>query len=218
MPEWFVLILPVPLILLLIVVLFGFTGCNQVFGLTPTEQAPTTSFEAVLSLDENHRNRCVVQRIEPSRLTASGSKVTITIRRPAAGTLQLLNLYISRASNVADPSRDPYDSAADLTAVFTTEQVLPADPASPTVELPEVNYSLDADQPLLIAFDIGAEGAIPRAAMAVPNSEASAYIGPPPPLPQQPIYEASLADPDGDRQSGYNQVTRIYLIERIVVR
>jgi hypothetical protein len=134
------------------------------------------------------------------------------------GTLRLLNLFISRASNVADPSRDPYDSAADLTAVLTTELLLPADPANPTMELPEIEYTLDDAQALLIVFDIGADGAIPRTSMAVPTSEASAYVGPPPPLPQQPVHEASLADPDGDRQSGYNQVARIYLIERIAVR
>ena len=218
MPEWCALVLLVPLILLPIILLFGFTGCNQILGLDPTQVAAKTSFEAVLSLDEDHRNRCVVQRIEPSRLSASGSKVTITIRRPAAGMLVLRNLFISGASNAADPNRDPYDSAADSTPVLTAEMLLAADPASPTVELPEIDYTLDEAKPLLIAFDIGAQGAIPRTAMAVPTSDASAYIGPPPPLPQQPVYEAALADPDGDRQSGYNQQTRIYLIERIAVR
>lgn len=216
MPEWFALVLLVPLILLPIVLLFGFVGCNAILGLDPTEVAAQTTFQAVLDEDTDHRNRCIVQRI--NLLSASGSRVTITIRRPAMGMLRLRNLFISRASNVADPSRDPYDSAADLTNVLTAELLLPADPDSPSVELPEINYSLDKAQPLLIAFDIGAEGAIPRTAMTVPNPQASAYLGPPPPLPQQPVHEASFADPDADRQSGYIQQPRIYLIERIMVR
>lgn len=35
--EWYMLILVVPLVVIPVVVLFGYAGCNQVFGLDPTE-------------------------------------------------------------------------------------------------------------------------------------------------------------------------------------
>jgi hypothetical protein len=217
--EWFALVLVVPLILVPLVLFFGFAGCNQFWGLEETHPAPETTFQTELGADVDHRNRCIVQRIEgaPGGLIKGGSKVTITVQRPSTGQLRLLNLFISRASSHLDPSRDPYDSADDQTPVLSGELLLAADPASPTVELPLINYTLDPTQPLLIAFDIGAEGDLAASTNQVPPFQATAYIGPPPPLPQQPVHEASLSDPDGDRQAGYGDRPRIFLIQRITV-
>jgi hypothetical protein len=218
MLEWLALILLVPVVLVPIVLLFGFAGCNQVLGLDPTVPAAQTSFQAVLGADHDHRNRTLVQRIEPVRLIKGGSKVTITIQRPATGMLRLMNLFLSRASNTSDPTRDPYDSASDLTPVLDSEILVLPDASNPLVELDEIEYALDNLQPLLIAFDVGPEGHIPRTDTSV-GSDASAFLGPtPPPAPEPPVYEAAFADPDADRQSGYTRQTHIYLITRIAVR
>jgi hypothetical protein len=217
MLEWVALIVLAAVVLVPMLLLLGFAGCNQIYGLDPTVPAPQTTFQTELGQDVVQRNRTVVQRIEPSRLTAGGSKVTITVQRPATGMLRLLNLFVSRASNVADPNRDPYDSANDLAAVLSTELLLQPDATDPVVELPEFNYALDNTQPLLIAFDIGPEGSVPRTDATIAPFEASAYLGPQP-APQQVIHEASLADPDGDRQTGYAMQERIYLVKRIAVR
>jgi hypothetical protein len=219
MLEWSALILLVPLILVPLVLLFGFAGCHLLFKIDPVEETlPETTFQTVLDGETDQRNRTIVQRLEPASLSRSGSRVTITIQRPAAGMLRLMNLFISRASNITDPSRDPYDSADDQTPVLSAELLLAADPNSPTVELPEIDYTFDHTQPLLIAFDIGVEGDLASTAAAVPAFQATAYIGPPPPLPQQPVHEASFSDPDADRQSGYTDRPRIVLIQRIAVR
>jgi hypothetical protein len=128
-----------------------------------------------------------------------------------------MNLFISRASDVTDPTRDPYDSASDLTPVLSAEMLLAPDATNPAVELPEINYNLDQTQALLIAFDIGLEGVVPET-QAVPATEAVAYIGPPPPTGQPPIFEASFSDPDADRQPGYATSAHIFLVQRIAVR
>jgi hypothetical protein len=80
------------------------------------------------------------------------------------------------------------------------------------MELPEIEYTLDKEQPLLLAFDIGADGTLPRSDQIVPEADATAYLGPPPPDPQgPPIYEAGIAD----RRSGYVSERRIYLVPQI---
>jgi hypothetical protein len=54
--------------------------------------------------------------------------------------------------------------------------------------------------------------------MDVDKKEATAHLGPPPAPGQPPIHEASLADPDFDRQSGYAVQPRIYLVTKITVK
>jgi hypothetical protein len=212
MIEWLALILLIPLILVPIVLLFGFAGCNTIFGLEPTISVVPT-FEATLGQAQQRANRCIVQRIEQVRLTVDGSGVQIVVQRPPIGGMLLINsLYISRAANVTDMSANEWDSdAEDLTQVLTEPLPLAPDPDKPLVELPAPDYVLDSTQPLLLAFDIGADGTVPRSPN-VPGSDAKAYLGPPPPPPPgAPIHEAGMSD----RQSGYDSESRIYLVQRI---
>jgi hypothetical protein len=211
MIEWLALILLIPLILVPIVLLFGFAGCDIVLGLEPP--AFENTFETT-PLDEERpqANRCLVQRIEEVELSADGSGVVITVRRPPSGMLLLNSLFISRAADHTDPSADPYDSAEDLTPVLSEPLQLAPDPDKLLVELPQTDYVLDSTQPLLLAFDIGADGTVPCSGPNVPEERAKAYHGPPPPPPPGlPIHEAEIAD----RQSGYNSERRIYLVQRI---
>jgi hypothetical protein len=219
MIEWLALILLIPLILVPIVLLFGFAGCDVVLGLEPPAFRKTFEWTP-LDEEQQRPNRCIVQRIEEFELAADGFEVQITVQRPMNGMLLLNSLYISRAADHTDPSRDPYDPAEDLTAVVSESEPLQLapDPAKPLVELPQIDYDLDSTQPLLLAFDIGADGSgaggsVPRSGLPnVPAERAEAYLGPtPPPPPGLPIHEAGKAD----RQSGYNPVNRIYLVQRI---
>jgi hypothetical protein len=212
MIEWLALILLIPLILVPIVLLFGFAGCDVVLGLEPPAFRKTFEWTP-LDEEQQRPNRCLVQRIEEFELKADGSEVRITVQRPMNGMLLLNSLFISRAADHTDPSADPYDSAEDLTPVLSEPLQLAPDPAKPLVELPQIDYDLDSTQPLLLAFDIGADGTVPRSGPPnVPAERAEAYLGPtPPPPPGLPIHEAGIAD----RQSGYNSVNRIYLVQRI---
>jgi hypothetical protein len=211
MIEWLALILLIPLILVPIVLLFGFAGCNEVFGLEPTILVVNT-FETTLGEERSRANQCIVQRIEQVRLTANGTGVRITVQRPTSGMLLLNSMFISRAADHTDPSADPYDSAEDLTPVLSEPLQLAPDPDKPLMQLPEIDYDLDSTQPLLLAFDIGADGTLPRSDQNVPEADATAYLGPLPPDPQgPPIHEAGIAD----RRSGYVSERRIYLVPRI---
>jgi hypothetical protein len=109
-------------------------------------------------------------------------------------------IFISQA----DPAGDPYDSAADLTELRRTTLTVPAGAA---VTTPYVDYTLDADKPLLIAFDFG--GAPPsgiRYRDAVPPAEASAY------------WQYGHQAGNTDRGGNFVLENRIYLIEKIEVR
>lgn len=205
MIEWLALALLVPLILVPLVILYGFAGCELVFPLIDPPK-PEKSFEAILTEDRNRANRCIVQRIEPVRLSRSGSSVRIVIQRPSTGDLIVARMYISQP---ADAGGDPYDSAPDLTPVFETPLAVIADPANGPLELDFVSYAFDHTRPVLIAFDVGDSGTMPRGdALA---TDANAFVGP---VLDPVLHEAATLD----RQPGYNSESRVYLIQRIDVR
>jgi hypothetical protein len=122
----------------------------------------------------------VVQRIESAHLAATGPHVRITVQAGADSDASIDRLYISQA----DPAGKPYDSAADLTAVYDSaanQQQPFVVPAGTTRSLPIVAYTVNRFQALLIAFDFSASPASTIAAMdGVPTSEASAFRHPPP--------------------------------------
>jgi hypothetical protein len=219
MIEWLALILLIPLILVPIVLLFGFAGCDIVLGLEKPVLRKAFETEE-LDIEQQRANQCIVQRIEKLELRVNGSEVLIMIRRPTSGMLELKNMFISQAADPdnTDPNVDPYDSVEEdltqvkLTPVLSEPLKLGPDPDKPLVELPQIVYKLDNTQPLLLAFDIGADGTVPCSAPTVSAERATAYRGPPPPSPPAPpIHEAAMAD----RQSGYTVAERIYLVQRI---
>lgn len=165
------------------------------------------AFENVLDTDQaGIGGYCLVQRIEPARLSRSGAEVRITLRGSTAGNLLLDNVFISQPAAAGDP----YDSGADLTQV-SGPILLPA--GSPAT-LPAVNYVLDSSRPVLIAFDIGQAAGNLRYVTGVPASEAVMYFRP-------ATAEAGVADrlPSAANPGAtpYDISASIYLIEKIEV-
>ena len=163
-----------------------------------TAQATTLSLEpafaATLTNNQNREGRCIVQRIEPSRLFRGGTLIALTVQAATNAGLVIDRIFISQVAG----SGNPYDSAGDLTAVASTLFVA----QNTSVTLPPVAYTLDRTQPLLVAFDIGSPGGV-LFAPAVPSSEAEAFVGPAP--------AADVAA----RPPGFIPIDRIYLVARI---
>jgi hypothetical protein len=204
MLEWLILIVLVPAVLVPVVLLFGFAGCDVVWGFDrPADFGK--SFEAVLADERQRRSRTIIQRIEPTRLFKSGSQVRLTIQRPAGEDLIIDRLFISQAADAGDA----YDAAPDLTAVISMPMLVSADPGNALLELPPVQYQFDHTRPLLLAFDIGALGLV-RVLSNVPPTEATAFVGP---VQNPPLHQSALAD----RQTGYSSEDRLYLVQRIDV-
>jgi hypothetical protein len=193
--EWLTLLLLVPAIVVPVMLLAGFAGCDLVFPL----DAPTfeQTFAAALTDLDALRGRCLVQRIEAVRLSNSGSRVQITLQALAESVV-IDRILISQPA----ASGDPYDSADDLTDVTTAVTLV--QPNS-SLTLPAVDYNLDRTKPLLIAMDISnSSGALPFL-QGVPATDAVAF------------FNLGAEAATKDRSPGYTSRPRIYLVERIDV-
>lgn len=149
-----------------------------------------------------------VQRIEPVRLMAGGNRVAITIRSASAVSMKIAKIYISQPA-VPDPlnqTPDPYDSAADLTKVFDDPTNPIFVPLGTAKTLSVIDYKLDPDKPLLVAFEFDSPDGFGNTARVtgVPATEATTYFSP-------GLSEANK----NDRHTGYSRIDSIYLIERI---
>ncbi len=167
----------------------------------------TTAGDGAPAAQPNQGGRCIVQRIEPGRLTASGGRVLIVLRGPASGLASISRIFISQVA-----PGDPYDSADDLTRVFDVD-----DPPGQTplilqgvaeIPLPVVDYALVQAQPLLIAFDL--TPGFPSAGPLVPLMSPEAIV-----FFQDNLQEAGI--PGGNRTPGYQSANGIALISRIEV-
>jgi hypothetical protein len=160
------------------------------------------SFEAALPLgDGANPGRCLVQRIEGVRLLRSGAYLQLTISGSTNADLIIDRIHVSRASATGKP----YDADFDLTHVATGIVIPAADPPT-LMALPPIAYVLDADQPLLIAFDInsGNQG-LCRHADPVAGTDATAFSG--------NRHQAA----EMTRTPGYTTLPRIYLVQKIEV-
>jgi hypothetical protein len=194
--EWLTLLFLVPAIVVPVVLLAGFAGCELVFPLDPPKPFEQT-FAATLTDLDVLKGRCLVQRIESVRLSNSGSQVQITLQALAESVV-IDRILISQPA----ASGDPYDSGDDLTDVSTA--VVLVQPNS-SLTLPAVNYNLDRTKPLLIAMDISTNsGAIPFL-QGVPATDAVAF------------FNQGAEAATKDRSPGYTSRPRIYLIQRIDV-
>ena len=194
--EWLTLLLLVPTIVVPVVLLAGFAGCYQPAHLDPPPPFEQT-FAAAFTGTDALRGRCLVQRIEPVRLSNSGTQVEITLQAFAESVL-IDRILISQPA----ASGNPYDSADDLTDVATAVTLV--QPNS-SLTLPAVSYNLDRTRPLLIAMDISNNsGALPFL-QGVPATDAVAFFN--------PGAEAATEI----RSAGYTSRPRIYLVERIDV-
>jgi hypothetical protein len=187
----------------------------------------TTAFEPTFgppnapppSTDENAwQGYTLVQRIEASQLTASGStpalggEVRISLQPSAIYSASIDSIYISQP----DPAGKPYDSLAPnpagtgLTKISDSLVIsVGSGPNPPPYVLPPVLYSLDRTQPLLIAFQFSSP--------PTPSGIRYAVVpAPPPPLATAYYFlgaEAALTD----RSPGYTSISRLYLIAKIEV-
>lgn len=197
MTEWFALILLIPVVLVPLVLLFGFAGC------TVGEEARLVRlkvFEKPLAEDFDPPARCVVQRIEPARLFNSGTVVRIILQRPTNADLVLNGLYISHAATEGNR----YNSAQDPTEVLSEPLVVPKDPGNGLLEVPAVYFPLDKTKTVLLAFDIASSGSVRRSGPVL-SEDAAAFFS--------PLPEASARI----RSAGYGSHDRIYLVQRIEV-
>ncbi|CAN0426230.1 unnamed protein product, partial [Phaeothamnion confervicola] len=124
----------------------------------------------------------IVQRIEAVRLSTSGTQVRVTLRAASDGDASVKRVYISRPD--PDPSKEPYDSGADLMPITTTPFVVTA---NTTLELPVVDYALNDGAPLLIAIDFAdtplsgirtSDHAVGSSTIHVPPEEAQTFFKP----------------------------------------
>lgn len=151
----------------------------------------------------------IVQRIEAVRLTITGTKVRVTLRAASNSDASVKRVYISRPD--PDPSKDPYDSGADLTPITTTPFVVLADT---THELPVVDYTLHESLPLLIAIDFA--DAPPSGIRTSDHAEGSTTIHVPPEEAQTFFKPATEAAETADR-TGFGPTAGINFIYKIEV-
>jgi hypothetical protein len=172
------------------------------FAFTPAFTLPPGTF----TTDQTGlEGTCIVQRLSQPLLLAGGTQVRMRVRGSTAASLTLDRLTISQPAATGDE----YDSAPDLTDVIASPLTIPA---NTVVTVGPVNYTLDSNQDLLIAFDIGVNNGNPRFG---PLTGCDVYArSPVPPAPSPPIAEAGVQD----RTAGYAvALDNIYLIETIEV-
>jgi len=194
MAEWLMLLLLVPAIVVPVVLLVGFAGCDRLFGLQPVHPSGfETTFDATFAFSQNSSDwegYTLVQRIEPGGLTAidgTFAKVRLTL---FASTLN--NASIDRIVISGPASTKEWDSDTDLTEVPLPNTPFPV-PAGGSVTL-DADYAVrlpssdgtDPGRALLIAIDFSlppTPSAV-RAADQVPPDKAVAwwfrYYRPPP--------------------------------------
>jgi hypothetical protein len=168
----------------------------------PTDEVSASTFrkafEEALPSNRTRTDECIVLRIEAIRLFGGGSPVQITLQRPDG------NLVIN-AMSISRPATDgnPYDSAEDPVPVLSAPLTLAPDPSEPEVRLPLVDFELNQEEDLLVAFDIGDPG---RTSRSDSTSRVEAFRG--------PAGEALVAKrSDGYEADGEN----VYLVAKIHV-
>lgn len=163
------------------------------------------------------RGSCFVLRIEPVRLMRGGSRVQIFLRGHSVPgfDLELNRMRISQpaVASPANPNPDPYDSHADIEVVF--DPIVTVLGGTGALALSTLSYTLEADKPLLIAFDVNPTATNIQYRYPVPRTEVTTYFKIPPSAGQI-IAEAMLQD----RTAPYSRnpsptQDAIYLVERI---
>lgn len=143
---------------------------------------------------------CLIQRIEASRLSTSGTQIRLTLRASSVGNVLIERIYISRPDPA--PGADPYDSDGDPTVYTSTIQLVPANTSK---RFDPIKFNLAEDQPLLIAVDFNVASASEIRTVDDPVG-ASAYFK----------TGASGEAANRDR-TGFTEVPRSNLIEKIEV-
>jgi hypothetical protein len=207
MMEWLILCLLVPAVVVPVVLLWGFVGCNWIFGLDPTRLVlPTFELDSENNFDSptaidlfTLAGFSFVVRIPQFLLTNAGPAVLITVRGANTADLQIDRLYISQAADSVDASKDPFDALAEDLTVVVDDDIGIFVPRGESVQLPITDYHLDPDKDLLIAFDISATpglGNLRQIDFAGLGAPLMYYQGRAVPT-DPPIRQAALADRTG---------------------
>jgi hypothetical protein len=160
---------------------------------------PHVTFSETLTANEDGwEGYCLVQRIEPVRLSLSGNRVRLTMRASSVTDAHIERVYISRPA----ASGKPYDSAVDLRVLADYPFHIQAGKAVQFALLP---YNLDEGQPLLIAVDFSAAPPSGIRYTDAPPEQAGAY------------WRAGAEAKMATRSPGYTLSNRIYLIDKIEV-
>ena len=213
MLEWMTLVLLVPVVIVPIVLLFGFAGCQLVFQAEPGAIDNVSIFDITLDDEKQRTNCCLIVRIEPERLgDTPGTLMRITVARPVGGDLNLRSMFVSHAAD----SGDPYDSATTPVLVVEDQLVSPSpDPNAQFLAFDPIAFAFQPAKPLLISMNIGSSGFIRRAAN-VPPSEGRAFLanglG-----PEAEIADRSTNDVVPPTPPPYDEESSIYLIVKIEV-
>jgi hypothetical protein len=108
-----------------------------------------TAPAGTLTVESDASGFCVVQRLSQALLARGGTphtQVRILLRGPTTGSLTIDRVTISQVAATGNP----YDAAPDLKEVASNVTI----PPGPPVTVGPVNYALDPNQDLLVAFDI----------------------------------------------------------------
>jgi hypothetical protein len=175
-----------------------------------TTLAFVRAFETNLTITQlDLQGFCLIQRLEPLSLEASGGLVRLTLHGPSIGSLTIDRITISRALN--PPAGDLYDAAETPTTVATG--VVVAQDAF--VTLPPIVYTLDRGLPLLVAFDINptpGQGNV-RRRPAVQSDEASMFFRAASADALEPDRVPNAANPIDQ----YSPTDSIYIVRKIEV-
>jgi len=163
------------------------------FEWTPDEKAASRDADAWEGI-------CLVQSIAANRLSASGENVRITLRASSAGSASIERVYISQPDSGS--GMDPYDSAADLTEVPSSQVVIPRNESVSLI----ARYALDEAQPLLVIIDFSASPpSAVRGTDQVLTGDATVHY-------KTAVNEAPLRD-----RTGYTTSPLIRLVEKVEV-
>jgi hypothetical protein len=171
------------------------------------------TFTATLTTDQSGlAGWCLVQRIEPAALSRSGTRLRIFVRGSSVAALGLARITVSEAA--APGAGDLFDSVG----VPTTVALPPTVPAGTVYMTPTIDYVLDRDRPLLVAFEVGTAAGNVRYAPPVSQSQASLYFKAG--SATAPVAEALTSDRSGYTLAvppGSPGTSTVYLVERIEV-
>jgi hypothetical protein len=148
----------------------------------------------------------IVQRIDAASLIDAGSQVRVTLRGSTEGGLKISKVMISQAAAAGQA----WDSAADATELRfggVSGVELPASTPPLSKLSDETNYTLVADEDLIIAFDIG------------PDDGSTGKVQFPGPIgpnmySKESVTEAGVSNRTGDYQTTINSA---YIVEKIEV-
>jgi hypothetical protein len=151
-----------------------------------------------IGVDDVAVDSCIVQRLSPGSLARGGNLIAITVRAAGTGNVDFTHVTISRAALAGDD----FDSEGIPTDITAQRVSVMAGSALP---LPPVEFNVDADEPLLVAFDVDDPG-LARVARGVSHT---AYV-------KRPLPGDKITDARNEDRTGFTeQPSELWFIDRV---